>query len=123
MSKQEWCEFQNSSRIAKFSQIELDIMWQAKCDMEVMRNLAPMVIQDIHPYESPITGNAINSRKQRDEDLKRSGSRPYEGREAETREANRRKEYDQVKIDANVHDTVSRSYYALPEKVRRQLER
>ena len=44
---------------------------------------------DIEPYMSPVTGEMITSRKAHREDLERTGSRVYEGREAEQKEAHR----------------------------------
>lgn len=47
------------------------------------------IIPDIEPYTSPVDGRVINSRRQRADDLKRTQSRPWEGREVEEREARR----------------------------------
>ena len=44
---------------------------------------------DLPDYESPIDGRVVHGRAGRREDLRRSGSRPYEGREVEAREAAR----------------------------------
>lgn len=47
------------------------------------------VMSDLPDYESPIDGRVVHGRAGRREDLRRSGSRPYEGREVEEREAAR----------------------------------
>ena len=84
---------------------------------------APYFIPDTPGYLSPVTGLWVEGRKARTEDLKRTGSRPYEGREQEAKEASRQREYQDQKFDRTLTDSLSRQYYALPEKVRRQLER
>jgi len=47
------------------------------------------VMPDLPDYESPIDGRVVHGRAGRREDLRRSGCRPYEGREVEAREAAR----------------------------------
>lgn len=44
---------------------------------------------EIEPYESPVDGKVIYSRRQHKEDLKRTGCRHWEGREVEERVARR----------------------------------
>ena len=55
---------------------------------------APHFWPDLPDYVSPVTGKLISGRKQREEDLKRSGCRPYEGRQSEEREAAQQRAYD-----------------------------
>jgi hypothetical protein len=51
---------------------------------------APTVQADLPGYTSPIDGRWIEGRRARAEDLKRNGCRPWEGMEAEKKEAERR---------------------------------
>lgn len=51
---------------------------------------APAVHADLPGYTSPIDGRWIEGRRARAEDLKRNGCRPWEGMEAEKKDAERR---------------------------------
>lgn len=68
-------------------------------------------------YISPASGRYIGTAKARRDDLARTDSRPYEGREQEMKEAARKRADIEKKQDAKLHDSVSRAYYQLsPEK-------
>ena len=76
---------------------------------------------DTPSYQSPIDGKWIDGRKARKEDMKRSGSRPWEGMEAEKKEASRfRAEADQ-QFNRRLDERVERTYYELPASKRRAL--
>jgi hypothetical protein len=81
---------------------------------------APMARMDIQPwdaYESPATGKTITSYAQRREDMKVSGTRDYEGRESEERQAARIKKYDEEKSEQALDKTVRTAWAQLsPEK-------
>lgn len=81
---------------------------------------APMGIVDIPAYESPASGKWITSRAQRREDFKRTGTRPWEGREQEQKEAARQKQYDEAKSDAALDHTVRRAWQDLPDSKKAQ---
>ena len=49
----------------------------------------PLIFGDLPPYQSPVTGLWVDGRVARREDLKRTGSRPYEGLQQEKKEAAR----------------------------------
>jgi hypothetical protein len=83
---------------------------------------APMVIPDLPGYQSPVTGLWIEGRKQRREDLKRTGSRPWEGKEQELKEASRRVAYDEQKLDRGLEDAARRAYHSMSPEKRRILE-
>lgn len=85
--------------------------------------VAPAVAPDLPGYESPVTGKWVEGRSARHEDLRRTGCRPYEGRDAETREHQRQQRYAEQKDDVVRIDAVSRAFYALPEAKRRLLTR
>lgn len=68
-------------------------------------------------YVSQASGKYITTEKERRDDLARTNCRPYEGFEAETKEAARKRAYDEKKSDEKLHENVSRAYYQLsPEK-------
>jgi hypothetical protein len=77
------------------------------------------VMGDLPAYESPVDGRVIEGRAQRREDLRRTGCRPWEGREQETKEAQRRKAYQEQHLEKRAEEHAWRSYYQLsPEKRR-----
>lgn len=84
---------------------------------------APHVIPDIEGYQSPVTGLWVEGRKQRREDLKRNGCRPWEGMAQERKEAGRQQAYAEQANDRRLDEAVRRSYYQLDPAKRRQLER
>jgi hypothetical protein len=100
---------------------EAEAAWKAKLEFMQRRGEGPMVVPDLPGYESPVTGKWVEGRAARREDLKRTGCRPYEGREAEQKEINRQRAYEDKKLDAVIHDTVAKAYYSFPEKQRKAL--
>ena len=83
---------------------------------------APMVIPDLPGYQSPVTGLWVEGRRQRRNDLAKSGARPWEGMQQERAEADRRKAYAEQKSEASLDRTVRQPYYALSPEKRRALE-
>lgn len=81
---------------------------------------APMGIVDIPAYESPASGKWITSRAQRREDFKRTGTRPWEGKEQEQKEAARQRQYDEAKADAALDHTVRKAWQELPDSKKAQ---
>lgn len=77
---------------------------------------------DIPPYVSPVTGKVIGSRSDRRDDLRRTQSRPWEGFEAEKREAQRQRAYADEKFDRKLEEGVRQVYQQLPPRKRRALE-
>ena len=69
-------------------------------------------------YASPIDGKPITSRQARIEDLKRSGSRPWEGLDQEKKEAARREAYAEKKLDESLAKTAAETFYQLPPSKR-----
>lgn len=74
----------------------------------------PMVFGDTPGYQSPVTGLWVEGRVARREDLKRTGSRPWEGVEAERKESARQKAYSDAKLDESLTKTASEAFYQLP---------
>lgn len=63
--------------------------WKQKLHMHAFPQRSASVYV-MPSYQSPVTGKWIDSPSARRDDLKRTGSRPWEGREQETKEAARR---------------------------------
>lgn len=66
-------------------------------------------------YQSPITNKWIDTPSQRRDDLKRNGSRPWEGMAIEKQEAARAKEYEAQRQDAALTKSVEQAYRDLPD--------
>lgn len=103
--------------------------WNAKLKQLVevpltatQESLAPLVMNDLPGYQSPVTGEWVEGRRARREDLKRSGCRPYEGREQEQKEADRYNAEQAAKEDRRLTETLSRNFYQIPYRTRKILE-
>ena len=83
--------------------------------------LTPYIMRDLPAYQSPIDGRTIAGRAQRREDLKRSHSRPWEGKEQELKEAARQRAYDEVREDRALDQTVRESIREMSPAKRRLL--
>lgn len=79
--------------------------------------VAPLVFGDLPGYQSH-TGRWVEGRVARRDDLKRSGSRPWEGLAQEQKEASRQKAYASERLDAALTKTASESFYQLPPSKR-----
>jgi hypothetical protein len=75
---------------------------------------APAGVPDIQAYESPASGKWITSRAQRREDFKRTGTREWEGLEAEKDQARRTREYADQAQDAALERTIGETIAAMP---------
>ena len=80
-------------------------------DAPAARKPGVHIWDDLPEYESPVTGQVVAGRRQRREDLKRTGSRPYEGREAEVKEAARHQAENERKLD-QLADKMARKGWA-----------
>ena len=78
----------------------------------------PMVFGDLPEYQSPVTGMIVAGRRARREDLKRTGSRPWEGLDQEKKEATRKIEYREQKLDASLTRAAGEAFYQLPPSKR-----
>lgn len=98
----------------------------ALVEVETSWSQAPrthFVQPDLPGYQSPVTGLWVEGRKARREDLKRTGSRPWEGREQEQKEADRRRAYAEQASERRLDESARRAYYQLDPSKRRILER
>ena len=84
--------------------------------------VAPDVHFDIPEYVSPVSGKVISSRSSRREDLKRTGSRPYEGREQEIKIANAYRQEQERKADQRMERHVVDVWQHSPERIRKQFK-
>jgi hypothetical protein len=70
-------------------------------------------------YESPVSGQVISNRRQRDRDLKESGCRQYEGKQVELQEAQRHQEYKRKEVWSGIRDTMERTWHEIEHGYRR----
>lgn len=75
-----------------------------------------------HGYVSPVSGKFIETKRARIDDLKRTGSRPYEGREQEEKVAKKYREDEQRKSDDRIGESVKEMFHQLPPRKRKLLE-
>lgn len=111
---------------AKFQQFwnisdeNIDKEWLSKLKMHIFPTKSANVYV-MPSYQSPVTGNWIDSASQRRNDLASTNSRPWEGMEQERKEAARRENYLNVETDKAVHEMVVDSWHKLPEQTKRSL--
>lgn len=91
-----------------------------------MVEVAPRRAQSLHfiqpdlpGYESPVTGQWIEGRKARREDLLRTNSRPWEGLQQERQEAAKIQAAREVKLDQLAEKMAHRAWDQAPERVRK----
>jgi hypothetical protein len=84
---------------------------------------APMIFGDLPGYESPVTGQWIEGRRARREDLKRTGCRPWEGLAAEKREAARQRAYEEIRQDRKIEEAIGKAWAGLSVEKRELLRR
>lgn len=89
----------------------------------IQDSVAPLIFGDLPSYQSPVTGQWVDGRKQRREDLKRTGSRPWEGLEQEKKEFERHEAYAEQRLDASLTRTASEVFHQLPPSKRDILTR
>lgn len=90
--------------------------------MEKVILTAPYGQPDIPAYTSPITGRWVNSRAQRHEDMRRSGSRPWEGMEQESKVAQSRVKDAEKQSDAKIEQAAVAAWNQLAPEKRKVLE-
>lgn len=74
---------------------------------------------DLPGYQSPVTGQWVDGRKARREDLLRTGSRPWEGMAAERQEAQRAQAAKDRGLDQLAEKMAHRAWDMAPERVRK----
>lgn len=89
-------------------------------EVSAARSQALHFIQpDIPGYASPVTGQWIEGRKARREDLLRTHSRPWEGMAEERKEAARHTARKEAQLDGLAEKMAHRAWDAAPERVRK----
>jgi len=83
--------------------------------------LSPVIWDDLPAYESPVDGRVVDGRKQRRNDLARTHSRPYEGREQEVKEANKVRAEQERKTDQLAERMARVAWADAPDRVRKML--
>lgn len=87
--------------------------------LERQESETPAVFGDLPGYESPVTGQWVEGRRARREDLLRSGCRPWEGLEQEKKEAAKvRADWDR-KTDQLAEKIAHRAWAEAPESARK----
>jgi hypothetical protein len=77
---------------------------------------------DTPDYVSPVSGLVVSGRRQRRNDLARTGSRPWEGMRQERKEAERRKAYAEQRYQGALDRAARSAWYQLSPEKRRVLE-
>ena len=83
---------------------------------------APSVQTDLPGYQSPIDGRWVEGRRARTEDLKRSGCRPWEGMEAERKEAIKRSNEVDHQFERTIESGVAEVYNGMSAESQRALQ-
>jgi hypothetical protein len=94
------------------------------CDQPMQKVIlsAPMGYVENIAYTSPIDGRPITTKQARIEDLRRSGSRPWEGMDQEVKVARQRAAEEEKKADQAIEKAVVSAWQALPSEKRKVLE-
>jgi hypothetical protein len=93
---------------------------KALVEVTARRSEALHFIQpDLPGYQSPVTGQWIEGRRARREDLLRTNSRPWEGMEQEQKEAARSRARNEAKLDQLAEKMAYRAWDQAPERVRK----
>lgn len=80
-----------------------------------------LVVPDLPGYVSPVTGLWVEGRAARREDLKRTGSRPWEGLEQEQKEVARQRQYEEQRTEQRIDAAVRTAWAQMSPEWRRRL--
>lgn len=83
---------------------------------------APAVQTDLPGYQSPIDGKWVEGRRARNEDLKRSNCRPWEGMDTERKEAIKRAEEADRKFETQIERGIAETFNNMSAEKQRALE-
>lgn len=67
-------------------------------------------------YQSPVTGQWIDTPSQRRDDMARNNSRPWEGMESERKVATERTKFEEKQADKALEDAVVGAYHSLGDE-------
>lgn len=82
-------------------------------------SIAPFIHADLPGYQSPVTGKWIEGRRARRDDLARSHSRPWEGRDQEAKEAAKVQAERERGLDQLAEKMAHRAWAEAPERIRK----
>jgi hypothetical protein len=74
---------------------------------------------DLPGYQSPVTGLWVEGRRARREDLRRTGSRPWEGMEQERKVAAKARAEHERKLDGLADGMARQAWAQAPERIRK----
>ena len=117
--KERWFDFWNKT--IGYPEHEKD--WLEVVRMHQNPVKATYSVQVMQSYQSPVTDRWIDTPRQRREDLKASGSRPWEGMESERKEAAQKKSYIEAEQDKKLDVAVRTAYAQLPNDKKEQLKK
>lgn len=83
---------------------------------------APAVFGDLPGYQSPVSGLWIDGRRARRDDLRRHNCRPWEGMTQERKEADRRRKYQEEKLDRGLEEAARKAFQQMDAPKRKVLE-
>lgn len=93
--------------------------WNAKYGSEPV-NKSPLIFcNHFEPFESPVTGRVIRSKREHQYDLDSTGSRVYEGREQETKEASKWQAEQETRLERDLEQTLSQELHNIEHGYRR----
>lgn len=81
---------------------------------------APLVRGDLPGYVSPVSGTWVEGRRAREEDLKRTGCRPYD--EGEKEEYSRRRIAEEQAFDKRLDETIDSTIQGWDARKRERLQ-
>lgn len=118
-----WTDAQKSQWIENNSKYYEDIeqAWADKLKMHINPPKSAAVYV-MPAYQSPITGKWIDTPAQRRDDMARSGSRPWEGMEAERKVASERVHAEEKAKDQAIENAVVGAWHSLSDDKKATLE-
>ena len=67
-------------------------------------------------FQSPATDEIVTTERKRQDDMKKSGCREYEGFETENQEVQRHRQYEQEALDNELHEGIRETFEELKNK-------
>lgn len=97
--------------------------WQRCARMHREPIVKTASVHVMQSYQSPVSGQWIDTPRQRRNDLEASGSRPWEGREQEVKVAQQReKDFDKM-LEKSAEKAAIESWQSMPSEKRKELEK
>lgn len=91
-----------------------DSEWREKYGNPKPRERKPMLfVNNFEPFKSPVTGNVITNKREHQYDMDSTGSRVYEGRDQEEKEAARYRAYEEQKLESEIDQTLNQTYHEI----------